>query len=445
MTFPDRKMATPFVSRVTKAFVLLVALLLPLQGTSHDIPTSVVVQSILKVDSENLDLLVRVPLNAMRDVNFPMTGPGYLVISQADETLFDAATIWIAQEVDLFEDGRQLDDRRIVETRVSLPSDRSFDSLATAIEHLNSPDLSDDEELMRDQALLDVWIRYPIDDAGADFAINPRFARLGLDTTTVLRFVSPGNDERVFRFTGNPGKVQLDPRWHHAFARFVVSGFEHILDGTDHLLFLLCLIIPFRRIRPLIVIVTSFTVAHSITLMAAAFGMVPNVLWFPPLVEALIAASIVYMALENIVGSAWRRRWLIAFGFGLIHGFGFSFALSEILQFAGGHLVTSLLAFNIGVEIGQILVVLIAVPILNLLFKHVIRERVGTIVLSALIAHTAWHWLSERATILSAFDFRTASWSGAMAIRWLILAIVVGVALWLLTLVYRRVSTNDCT
>jgi len=115
-------------------------------------------------------------------------------------------------------------------------------------------------------------------------------------------------------------------------------------------LFVMCLIIPFRRIRPLVVIVTSFTVAHSITLLASAFSLLPKALWFPPLIETLIAASIVYMAFENIVGSRWQRRWIIAFGFGLVHGFGFSFALRETLQFAGSHLLTSLLAFNLGVE-----------------------------------------------------------------------------------------------
>src|SRR4030095_30336 len=105
------------------------------------------------------------------------------------------------------------------------------------------------------------------------------------------------------------------------------SGFFHILDGTDHLLFLLCLVIPFRRFRALVPIVTAFTIAHSITLIASAYDMAPDVLWSPPLVETLIATSIVYMALENIVAPGLRRRWVITFGFGLVHGFGFSFAV----------------------------------------------------------------------------------------------------------------------
>ena len=94
--------------------------------------------------------------------------------------------------------------------------------------------------------------------------------------------------------------------------------------------------------------------------------------------------------------AALSRRWIIAFAFGLVHGFGFSFALRETLQFAGDHLLTSLLAFNVGVEIGQLAVLLVLIPALGLLFRHVVPERLGIIILSVLVAHTAWHWMIER-------------------------------------------------
>ena len=141
----------------------------------------------------------------------------------------------------------------------------------------------------------------------------------------MLRFLVPTGAERVFNYLGNPGLVELDPRWHQAALRFIEMGFLHILEGIDHLLFLFCLVIPLRRVRALIPVVTSFTIAHSITLISSAFGLAPNVLWFPPLIETLIALSIVYMAFENIVGAKLEHRWIVTFGFGLIHGFGFSF------------------------------------------------------------------------------------------------------------------------
>src|SRR6266536_6301547 len=113
--------------------------------------------------------------------------------------------------------------------------------------------------------MLDVLFEYPIQSDRSKFSIRPKLARLGIRTLTVLRFMPPGGAVRAFEFQGDPGLVRLDPRWHQAALQFVRLGFFHILEGTDHLLFLFCLIIPFRKFRALVAIVTSFTVAHSIT------------------------------------------------------------------------------------------------------------------------------------------------------------------------------------
>jgi uncharacterized membrane protein len=220
----------------------------------------------------------------------------------------------------------------------------------------------------------------------------------------------------------------------------VRDGFHHILDGIDHLLFLFCLVIPLRRIRTLIGVVTAFTVAHSITLIASAYDMAPTGLWFPPLVETLIAASIVYMALENIVGMHVTRRWLITFCFGLVHGFGFSFALRETLQFAGSHLLTSLLSFNLGVELGQLLVLAIVVPMLELLFRYGVAERMGTIILSAFVAHTGWHWFTERGEQLLMFPVPTFDLAALAALMWwlTLLVAVAGIAWFVSVLIKQR-------
>ena len=204
-------------------------------------------------------------------------------------------------------------------------------------------------------------------------------------------------------------------------------------------MFLLCLVIPFRRFRPLLLIVTSFTVAHSTTLIASAFDLAPDALWFPPLVEMLIAMSIVYMALENIVGTKIERRWMITFGFGLIHGFGFSFALQQTLQFAGSHLLTSLLSFNVGVELGQILVLMVVIPALGLLFRYGVAERIGIIILSVFVAHTGWHWMVERWGVLSQYPMPELNASLlASAMRWLMLIVALGGVVWLLSGVLRQ-------
>ncbi len=240
--------------------------------------------------------------------------------------------------------------------RVSLPSDRSFDSYDAALANIiTAPRLDQGTQIYlgaRDDGHRVRRIRLTSDQS--DFAIRPGLTRLGVQVNVVLRFLQPGQPERAFDVHADTGIVHLDPRWHQAFLLFAREGFFHILDGTDHLLFLLCLVIPFRKFAPLVVVITSFTVAHSVTLIASAFGMAPDSLWFPPLIETLIAISILYMAFENIAGANLQRRWIVTFAFGLIHGFGFSFLLRERLQFAGDHLLASLLAFNVGVEIGQL-------------------------------------------------------------------------------------------
>ena len=240
---------------------------------------------------------------------------------------------------------------------------------------------------------------------------------------------------------GDPGLVRLDPRWYQASLWFVQMGFWHILDGTDHLLFLFCLVIPFRRFRALVPVVTAFTVAHSVTLIASAYDLAPDALWFPPLIETLIAMSIVYMALENIVGGNLKRRWIITFAFGLVHGFGFSFALRQTLQFAGSHLLTSLLSFNVGVELGQLLVLVLLIPTLEILFRFVVAERIGTIIMSALVAHTGWHWMTERAGRLSQYQFQWPALTAALmvsAIRWMMLIVILAGLIWLVLGVLRH-------
>jgi hypothetical protein len=393
-------------------------------------------------EGQRLSVLLRIPLAAMRDVTFP-TRDGTVLLDLSnpaglDTTLRDAAQLWVLPSLGIYEEGRRLDPPRVTAVRVSLPSDRSFGEYADAAAHLRAPPLPADTAMPWNQALFDLALDYDIQSDRARFAIDPAFARFGLRVVTVVRFVVPGHPERAFHVSGDPGSIALDPRWHQAARRFVTLGFAHILDGTDHLVFLFCLVILRRDVRSLVVVVTAFTVAHSITLLSAAFGYAPGALWFPPLIETLIAASIVYMALENIVlavgsTSSRRGRWMIACGFGLVHGFGFSFALRDTLQFAGAHVVTALFAFNIGVELGQLLVIALLVPLLSLLFRFVVPERVGIIIASALAAHTAWHWMIDRGATLGEYDWSLSDPAGlAMVTRWLMVGVAIVGFIWFL-------------
>jgi hypothetical protein len=417
-----------------------VAVVLAASLAAHEIPAHITVQLFVKPEGQTLRVLVRVPLDAIKDVSFPLNRENgdLLDVGAAEQSLRDAATQWVADLIDVYEDGQHVGAPAMPDVRAALPSDQSFLSYDTALAHLTGPPLPPDTMFVLKQGLLDVHLDYRIRSDRAEFSLNPNFTRLGMRVLTVLRFLPPGSAVRAFEYEDNPGIVFLDPRWHQAAWTFVKSGFFHILDGVDHLLFLFCLVIPFRRVRGLIPVVTAFTVAHSVTLIASAYGMAPGGLWFPPLIETLIAASILYMALENIVVATPRRRWLITFGFGLVHGFGFSFALRQTLQFAGAHLLTSLVAFNVGVEIGQIAVLALMVPALQLLFRFVVAERLGTIILSALAAHTAWHWMTERYGQLSRYPITLPAVDTELLLlltRWAILIVALAGLFWLGTVV----------
>jgi uncharacterized membrane protein YwaF len=122
-----------------------------------------------------------------------------------------------------------------------------------------------------------------------------------------------------------------------------------------------------------------------------------------------------------------------------VHGFGFSFGLQHTMQFAGAHLLTSLLSFNIGVELGQLLVLTLLVPALAFAFRYVVAERMGTIILSALVAHTAWHWMIDRYDVLRMFPWPQVSAADAvMAIRWIMAIVALAALAWVVTALAKR-------
>jgi hypothetical protein len=277
-----------------------------------------------------------------------------------------------------------------------LPSDRSFQSYDEALLHVSEP-VAPDTQIYIDQGYVDAHIMYPLQAPNPEMSIRtmagPEF---GDALKLTVRYKPLDEDGRTLIMTSRSGTVALNPTWWRAASGFVVLGMEHILSGFDHMLFLLCLIIPLRGWRQVLAIVTTFTVAHSFTLIGSAFHLTPGGAWFPPFVETTIAASIVYMALENIMGIDFARRMLITGMFGLVHGFGFSYGLQENLQFAGTHLLVSLFAFNIGIELGQLLILAIMLPALLVIRRYVLPGRVGMIILSALVAQTGWQWMMER-------------------------------------------------
>lgn len=172
---------------------------------------------------------------------------------------------------------------------------------------------------------------------------------------------------------------------------FFKLGMLHILTGYDHLLFLLALLLRKQTFKQYAAIITSFTIAHSITISLAVLGVITLPSRF---VESVIAFSIVYVALENIFRKEIRHRWGLTFLFGLIHGLGFANILKE-MNIPKSDLAVALVNFNIGIEVVQLALVLLVLPLLTYMFKLKSSKmiiRIGSIIVAAL----GGFWLIER-------------------------------------------------
>src|SRR3954469_1359396 len=185
------------------AAAALVLVLASCAGASaHDVPADVRLYAFVKPAGERLELLVRVQMIALQEVDFPRRGPGYLEVSRAGQALRDAAQLWLVQNIDVFENGAPLPVPTIAQARVSLPSARSFGSYERARAHLDAPPLADTLDLPWDQQFLDVRLEYPIRSERSDFAIEPRLDRMAHRVSVSLRFLPPGGATRAFELTG---------------------------------------------------------------------------------------------------------------------------------------------------------------------------------------------------------------------------------------------------
>lgn len=218
----------------------------------------------------------------------------------------------------------------------------------------------------------------------------------------ILRVTGPGQAD-LYRAYLQPGKASgpitlagvVEPSFGELFADYLVIGFEHIIPkGLDHILFVVGLFLLSLHWRPLLWQVTSFTLAHSVTL---ALGMLGYITMSPAIVEPLIALSIVYVCVENMLSErlhAWRP--VIIFGFGLLHGLGFAGVLEEV-GLGSAHFLTGLVAFNLGIELGQLMVILCCFLLVGIWFRQKVwyRQRV-VLPASAIIALIGGYWFVER-------------------------------------------------
>jgi hypothetical protein len=185
-SFPEAaRLPTPWRSGL---LALLLAWWCALAG-AHDIPSDVKLLVFVKPEAQQLTLLVRVPMAALREIDVPLRAGGFIDLPRAEPALREAVSVWLLDNLALFEEGRALPKPTLVQARISLAADRSFSNYARALAHLAAPRIADVEQLYWNQQLLDVQLQVPITSARSRISIEPRFARLGLKVALALRLL----------------------------------------------------------------------------------------------------------------------------------------------------------------------------------------------------------------------------------------------------------------
>ncbi len=419
---------------VSGALVLAALLVASAVPSGHEIPNDVTIQTYIVPESSRLLMLVRAPLLAMRDMTWPFRQPDVLDLARAPFELHNAATLWIGDEATLFEDGRPLPPPKVLFVRATPGGDRSFESYERAMALLTGPPLPEETDVTIKEGFLDILFEYTVQSGESRFSIDPRWGRLGQRAMSILSLVKGGQLIRTISVESDPGLVHLDPTIAQTIWRFVRAGFLYARDAADPLLILLCLVMPFRRAGDLVLIVAAFILAHSLTLLGAGyFAIAPDTLAFQPAVATVLAIAIVYVAFENVARVNLERRWMTAFACGLAYGFSFGAVVGPTLQFAGAHVLTSVLAFNAGVELALLAWLALIVAALRLVFRWTLPATIGLLVFSGIAGHSAWHRMTARGALALQYQFGALDLSAAsLAIlaRWLMFAVAGAAVLW---------------
>jgi len=226
-------------------------------------------------------------------------------------------------------------------------------------------------------SVVDVLIHFSATDSVSSYSLSSSLdpGLEGQEDTANLIVDYTGEEPAVFRVRGllHEPVVISNSIW-KAAKTFIVEGVRHILTGYDHVLFVVCLVLGATLISALAWRVTGFTIGHSVTLTLGFFGYVPTAAWFIPLIETGIALSIILAALlalnSHPIKATSKSGFILTTLVGMVHGLGFSFVLQEILSVTSSNIWLSLLSFNVGVEIGQLGIVLLLWPLLYLIGKH---------------------------------------------------------------------------
>lgn len=369
------------------------------------------------------------PLDLLVGFGLPKRGPGYLDLARIDDRLKQVAAA-AGRQIELREDGAALVPATR-QARISLLSDRSFASYATAAAHLEGPRLPDSTDLFWNQGFFDAELEYPLRSSTPSLSIRVNVApELGQRLKLRLEFLPANQPARRFALAGGTGWIALDPRWYEAAWLFARQGFVGAFS-FDRFVFFLCLVAPFRGMRSMLALVLAFTGLQAFALTATAVVDIRGIRWLPALFDTGLAAAILLLAIGNLAAPSVRARWFVCAVIGALGGFGLGLLLHDAWQFAGTHPFISAVCFNLGVAAGEVVSFALAFALMRFIFARLLAPSLAVVVVSALLGHMGWHWMIDRAQPLG-HELEHASAGALSSALWLLPAIVVGALAWIL-------------
>ena len=414
------------------AFVLALLVLPSFQSSAHEVPRTLRVEMFVRPDGHVLHLLVRIPLSGLLGTGMPTEGLGYLSLADIGPSLERTAR-QIVEDFEVFEGDGPPGTPRIVTTRISLPFDPSFASYAQAAAHLTGPPLPLGTQVYWTQGNFDAWFDYPIRSDRSSFAVRSGLMALAPEVTTALQFVAPNRPVRSFEFLGDPGRVWLDPHWYQVVPVFGEAGFLEAIGRVDIWMFALCVLIPWRRMADVLPIAGMFAAASLTTAIVMTFGPDATGVWLPPLIDAVAAALLVYLAVENIATSGRTRRWPGTIAIGVIVGIASFLAMRPVAQFGVEYVLTSVVAFHLGITLALTAACAAVAATLGVLYRIFKAWRLRAVILSAIVAHYAWNELMRRGGLLSGLPWPLPTPQTLVtATSWMLVLVVAAGACWLL-------------
>ena len=401
-------------------------------ANGSDLPPEITLEGYIKPEGGHLRQLVRIPLVFLQPFNLPKRGPGYIDLAKVDPVLRAAAAA-AAEQIQLREDGALLVPT-VRETRISVLSDRSFQSYDAALAHVRGPPLPVHTDFFWNQGFFDAELEYPIRSADGRFSIHTNvMPGLGLRVKLQLAFLPEGKSPRRYVLSGGSGWVALDPRWYDAAWFFVRHGSSDAVS-LERFVFLICLLAPFMHWRGVLALVLVLSALQALTLTATALGAVPNTRWLAEIADVGTAAATLLAAIANLGAPSERRRWLMAGMVGSLGGFVLGISFADLRQFAGSHVGVALVSFDFAMVLAEVVAAAVAWSAMRLLAR-VLGARLAIVVLSAIIGHQAWHWMLERghefAHALEHADYAGLHAAVIISVLWTLPALFVGAGAWL--------------